>query len=81
MAQVKPTVIAELPIVPNRSGDKSMEEMAAKIASISKALHSPELKNSERQQKLQEINELVEELFSKATTLPRKSRASRRVLV
>ena len=78
MAQVKPTIIADLPIVPSRSGDEAMDAMAARISNLSRMLHSAELDNDSRSAHLEEMDSLVDELFSCAARLVENSNTSSR---
>ncbi|WP_079755958.1 Eco57I restriction-modification methylase domain-containing protein [Pseudomonas aeruginosa] len=67
MAQVKPTILAELPIVPPRSGDDSLEVMASRVAALAKALHAEDLSEDEQRAVTLELDGVVESLFSSAS--------------
>ena len=67
MAQVKPTILAQLPIVPLGSGDDALEAMASRIVVLAKALHVGELDEDVRSAVTLELDDVVENLFSRAS--------------
>lgn len=69
MAQVKPTIVAELPIVSPNSESATLQKLVAKISFLSKRLHSSELDEGLRDSLIRELDEIVEELFSQACVL------------
>ena len=81
MAQVKPTIVADLPMVPPKSGDGAMDAMASRISALSKALHTSELDDDSLSARMQELDGIVEDLFSRATTLTDSSQTSSTVKV
>jgi hypothetical protein len=68
MAQVKPTIIAELPIVLPGPGDHALTAIAAKISELSRILHSV-IEEEPRRATVIELDDLVENLFSQAAGL------------
>lgn len=74
MAQVKPTIIADLPLVSPQSGDAAIDAVAVKISAMSKMLHSPDLDVESRKSLQDEMDNLVDELFVRATRLGETSR-------
>ena len=77
MAQVKPTVVAQLPMVPPRSGNVPLDSLAAKISASSRMLHSVEPNDGPRSACIDELDDLVDELFSCAATCSERSRTVR----
>ncbi|MGD0046630.1 MAG: TaqI-like C-terminal specificity domain-containing protein [Bryobacteraceae bacterium] len=69
MAQVKPTIIAELPIVSPEPDDHASVASAAKIAELSRILHGSVMEEEVRRTTVIELDALVENLFSRAAGL------------
>lgn len=69
MAQVKPTIIAELPIVSPGPDDHALTASAAKIAELSRMLHRSVMEEEVRRTTVIELDALVESLFSQAAGL------------
>lgn len=66
MAQVKPTVIANLPMVALGTGDEELETIGSRISTLSRTMHSQELDSRERNSTIVELDDLVERLFARA---------------
>lgn len=69
MAQVKPTVLAELPAVHPNSTDKTIQELASGIALLSKSLHTKNVDEVSRANTVTKLDKLVEKLFERAVAL------------
>lgn len=69
MAQVKPTILAELPIVSPGSGDDALEAMISRVAALAKALHSNDLGEDKKCAINFELDSVVENLYLRASIL------------
>jgi hypothetical protein len=69
MAQVKPTVLAELPIVDPNLEDRITRELASKISILAESLHEKTLNQSCREDMMIELDKSVEKIFTRALKL------------
>lgn len=69
MAQVKPTVLSELPAVHPNSKDESIKDLASVIAGLSKRLHKKNVDEVTRSKMMAELDETVEQLFARAVAI------------
>lgn len=73
MAQVKPTVLAELPAVHPNSEDQIIREMVSRVSMLAKSLHAKTLDQASRVSLMTELDESVEKLFARSITLSEAS--------
>lgn len=76
MAQVKPTVLAELPAIHPNSEDKTIQELASRISALAKSLHAKTLDQAAHVSTMTELDESVEKLFARAIALSEAKNAS-----
>ncbi|WP_193582553.1 Eco57I restriction-modification methylase domain-containing protein [Laribacter hongkongensis] len=76
MAQVKPTVLAELPAVHPNSGDQIIQELVCQISMLAKILHDKTLDQVTRVNMMIELDEYVEKLFARAIALSGENHSS-----
>ncbi|ASK34552.1 hypothetical protein CEK62_09225 [Alcanivorax sp. N3-2A] len=69
MAQVKPTVLAELPVVHPDSKDQTILDLVSRISLLAKSLHSKSIDQAIRVKTFAELEETVEKLFARAIVL------------
>jgi len=69
MAQVKPTVLAELPAVHPNSDDQTIQELVSRISALAKSLHAKTLDQVSHVNTITELDESVEKLFARAIAL------------
>jgi hypothetical protein len=69
MAQVKPTVLSELPAVHPNSKDQTIKDLASAIAVLSKGLHTKNVDEVSRSKMMAELDESVEHLFARAVAM------------
>lgn len=73
MAQVKPTVLAELPVVDPASNDASIQELVCRISALTRSLHVKSLDQASRHVAITELDDSVEKLFARAIALNQRS--------
>jgi Eco57I restriction-modification methylase/TaqI-like C-terminal specificity domain len=75
MAQVKPTIIADLPIVHPRTEDRALAGLVSRISNLSRQLHvhGSETDEELRTTLMAELEHLVENLYSRWSVLPNGS--------
>ncbi len=72
MAQVKPTVLAQLPAVhPMHSRDQVIQKLVATVSMLAEHLHAKGMSQELRATTMTELDEAVEELFARAIALAR----------
>jgi len=76
MAQVKPTVLSELPAVHPNSKDQTIKDLASAIAVLSKRLHTKNVDEVSRSKMMAELDESVEQLFARAVAMSEKKPSS-----
>lgn len=69
MAQVKPTILAELPVVTPGTGDEALNDMESRIAVLAKELHAGNHSEDVRCAAILELDAIVEKLFSRASNI------------
>jgi hypothetical protein len=76
MAQVKPTVLAELPAIHPNSEDKTVQELVSRISALAKSLHAKTLDHASHVSTMTELDESVEKLFARAIALSEAKNSS-----
>ena len=69
MAQVKPTVLAELPVIHPNSEDKTIQELVSRISALAKSLHAKTVDQASHVSTMTELDESVEKLYARAIAL------------
>lgn len=76
MAQVKPTVLAELPAVHPNSEDQTIQKLVSRISALARSLHEKTLDQASRVKTMTELDESVEKLFARAIALSEAKHSS-----
>ena len=69
MAQVKPTILSELPVIHPNSEDKTIQELVSRIAALAKSLHAKTVDQASHVSTITELDESVEKLYARAIAL------------
>lgn len=76
MAQVKPTVLAELPAVHPNSDDQIIQELVSRISVLAKSLHTKTSDQASRVSTMTELEGSVEKLYARAIALSETNHSS-----
>lgn len=76
MAQIKPTVLVELPVVHPNSEDQTIQELVSRISALAKSLHSKTLDQASHVNMMTELDKSVEKLFARAIVLSEAKNSS-----